>query len=376
MSQQNSLLKSPELEDLQDVSIAKDVQRQPNRPVIRTEPDAIKKLKFEKLYDTKPQGTYQSLVNSFGSFFGVLGMMPCCCCSNPYHDVQQGQVGLVTKFGELARVVDPGSAYVNIFSEKLYTVSIKTEVQEIPEQACLTKDNVIVYLKSVIYYNIVDPQKAVFGISGISNAVSERTQTTLRDVVGARVLQDVIERREEIADAIQEIIIDTAADWGVRVESILIKDLRLSPEITQALSQAAQAKRIGEGKVIQSKSEVEAAKLMREAADILSSKPAIQIRYLDAMVNMAKTANSKVIFMPTSVDIDNTSEEIANSANSAQAGSSKQLTDSKGFVDNAALIEAYKDDIPPHKHLGSNLPGDFWLKPDSIEIIELVTYNC
>jgi len=126
----------------------------------------------------------------------------------------------------------------------------------------------------------------------------ERTQTTLRHVVGARVLQDVIERREEIAQSISEIIEDVAAGWGVQVESMLIKDIVFSQELQGSLSMAAQSKRIGESKIITAKAEVESAKLMRQAADILSSAPAMQIRYLEAMQAMAKSANSKVIFLP------------------------------------------------------------------------------
>lgn len=126
----------------------------------------------------------------------------------------------------------------------------------------------------------------------------ERTQTTLRHVVGARVLQDVIERREEIAQSIGEIIEDVAFGWGVQVESMLIKDIIFSDDLQDSLSMAAQSKRIGESKVIAARAEVESAKLMRQAADILSSAPAMQIRYLEAMQAMAKTANSKVIFLP------------------------------------------------------------------------------
>ena len=129
-------------------------------------------------------------------------------------------------------------------------------------------------------------------------ALIERTQTTLRHVVGARVLQDVIERREEIAQSIGEIIEDVATGWGVQVESMLVKDIIFSNELQDSLSMAAQAKRIGESKVIAARAEVESAKLMRQAADILSSAPAMQIRYLEAMQAMAKSANSKVIFLP------------------------------------------------------------------------------
>ena len=164
----------------------------------------------------------------------------------------------------------------------------------------MTKDNVTLNLTSVIYYHITSPHKAAFGISNIRQALVERTQTTLRHVVGARVLQDVIERREEIAQSIGEIIEDVAGGWGVQVESMLIKDIIFSNDLQDSLSMAAQSKRIGESKVIAARAEVESAKLMRQAADILSSAPAMQIRYLEAMQAMAKTANSKVIFLPAS----------------------------------------------------------------------------
>ena len=162
----------------------------------------------------------------------------------------------------------------------------------------MTKENVTLHLTSVIYYHITSPHKAAFGISNVRTALVERTQTTLRHVVGARVLQDVIERREEVAQSIGEIIEDVASGWGVQVESMLIKDIIFSNELQDSLSMAAQSKRIGESKVIAARAEVESAKLMRQAADILSSAPAMQIRYLEAMQAMAKSANSKVIFLP------------------------------------------------------------------------------
>ena len=162
----------------------------------------------------------------------------------------------------------------------------------------MTKDNVNLTLTSVIYYHVTSPHKAAFGISDLRTALVERTQTTLRHVIGARVLQDVIERREEIAQSIREIIDETATNWGAAVESMLIKDIIFSQELQDSLSMAAQSKRTGEAKIIQARAEVESAKLMREAADILSSAPAMQIRYLETMAQMAKTSNSKVIFLP------------------------------------------------------------------------------
>ncbi|KAL7273553.1 hypothetical protein RUND412_003583 [Rhizina undulata] len=246
------------------------------------------------------QGWYANMIDVFGSFIGCLGAVPCCiCCPNPYKPVSQGNVGLVTKFGRFYRAVDPGLVKINPLSERLIQIDVKIQICEVPQQVCMTKDNVTVHLTSVIYYHINSPHKAAFGISNVRQALIERTQTTLRHVVGARVLQDVIERREEIATSIAEIIEDVATGWGVKVESMLIKDIIFSRELQDSLSMAAQSKRIGESKIIAARAEVESAKLMRQAADILSSAPAMQIRQLEAMQAMAKTSNSKVIFFPT-----------------------------------------------------------------------------
>jgi len=243
------------------------------------------------------------MINALGGCIGTLGAIPCCIvCPNPYKPVNQGNVGLVTKFGRFARAVDPGLVYINPLSENLVQVDIKIQIVEVPKQVCMTKDNVSLNLTSVIYYRITSPHKAAFSISNIRQALVERTQTTLRHVVGARVLQDVIERREEIAQSIREIIEETAMGWGVEVESMLVKDIIFSQELQDSLSMAAQSKRTGEAKVIAARAEVEAAKLMRQAADTLNSAPAMQIRYLEAMQSMARAGNSKIIFMPGPVN--------------------------------------------------------------------------
>jgi regulator of protease activity HflC (stomatin/prohibitin superfamily) len=201
---------------------------------------------------------------------------------------------------------------INVLSEEITTVDVKIQIVEVPRQVCMTKDNVTLNLTSVIYYQVVSPHKVAFGITNVRQALIERTQTTLRHVIGARVLQDVIERREEIAQSTSEIIEEVAAGWGVKVESMLIKDIIFSNDLQDSLSMAAQSKRIGESKIIAARAEVESAKLMRQAADILSSAPAMQIRYLEAMQAMAKTANSKVIFLPSAPNVSQQLEAATN----------------------------------------------------------------
>lgn len=303
--------------------------RGPNDPIINVQPPRREDLQpsYAQVIkadteDASGTGWYGGMINTLGSAIGTLGAIPCCiCCPNPYKPVEQGNVGLVTKFGRFARAVDPGLVKINPLSESLVQVDVKIQIVEVPKQVCMTKgklsfrffrspsglslftnaipDNVNLQLTSVIYYHITSPHKAAFGISNIRQALIERTQTTLRHVIGARVLQDVIERREEIAQSIREIIEETATGWGAAVESMLVKDIIFSQDLQDSLSMAAQSKRTGEAKVISARAEVESAKLMRQAADILSSAPAMQIRYLEAMQQMAKQANSKVIFMPS-----------------------------------------------------------------------------
>ena len=151
-------------------------------------------------------------------------------------------------------------------------------IAEVPKQVCMTKDNVSLWLTSVIYYRITSPHRVAFGINNVRQALVERTQTTLRHVVGSHVLQDVVERREEITQDIRDIVERVAEGWGIEVESMLIKDMIFSEELQESLSMAAQSKRTGEAKIITARAEVESAKLMRQAADILSSAPAMQIR--------------------------------------------------------------------------------------------------
>lgn len=244
-------------------------------------------------------GAYGAMISGLGDCIALFGSIPICfCCPNPYKRVDQGSVGLVTRFGKFYKAVDPGLVRVNPLSEDIRRVDVKIQVSEIPRQVVMTKDNVNVQIDSVIYYHIINPYKAAFSISNVSKAVIERTQTTLRHVVGGRVLQDTIENRETIAAEIEEIVAEPSKVWGIKVESILIKDIQFSRELQEALSSAAQAKRIGESKVIQARAEVESAKLMRQAADILASPAAMQIRALETYAAMAKTAGAKVIYLP------------------------------------------------------------------------------
>ncbi|KAG8956710.1 hypothetical protein FRC04_000188 [Tulasnella sp. 424] len=220
------------------------------------------------------------------------------------HGVYGSSVGLVSRFGQFYRAVDPGLVNVNVCSESLRIVDVKIQIATIGRQTVITRDNVNVEIDSVIYFQITNPYRAAFGITDLRQALMERAQTTLRHVVGARAVQSVVTERDAIAMEIEEIVGDVADKWGVAIEGILIKDIVFSADVAASLSSAAQQKRIGESKVIAARAEVDAARLMRQAADILASPAAMQIRQLEALQNMAKTASSKVVFVPMQLQSD------------------------------------------------------------------------
>ncbi|ORY36533.1 hypothetical protein BCR33DRAFT_722035 [Rhizoclosmatium globosum] len=143
----------------------------------------------------------------------------------------------------------------------------------------MTKDNVNVIIDSVIFWEVIDPYTATFLVSNVRAALIERTQTTLRHIMGTKTLQQT-------------------RSWGVKIESMLIKDLQFSKELQETLSAGAKQKRIGESKIILAKAEVESAKLMREAADILNAPAAMQIRYLETLTAMSRNSGNKTVFMP------------------------------------------------------------------------------
>ncbi|KAF9170460.1 hypothetical protein BGX21_008881 [Mortierella sp. AD011] len=286
------------------------IQQLGNVAVVGTQPkrnDAMSgnvTTKYAQEYPAqRVNGFYGTMVNAFGSCIGAMGTIPCCiCCPNPYKTIEQGTIGLVTRFGRYYKTVDPGLIKLNPYTETVQKVDMRVQISNIDHQVIMTKDNVNVHIDSIIYWHVIDPYQALYGVSDVRTALIERTKTTLRQVLGAKLLQEIIENREQLAHEIQTIIDIPAHAWGVTVESILIKDIQFSKSLQESLSSAAQAKRLAESKVIHAQSEVDSAKLMRQAAEFLNTPAAMQIRYLESLALMAHHSGQKTIFMPTTDD--------------------------------------------------------------------------
>ncbi|KAJ3026263.1 hypothetical protein HDV00_012088 [Rhizophlyctis rosea] len=278
---------------------------------LTSQPARVKQMNLQPSYaNTIPlsksdHGFYEGMINGLGKCLGTIGSIPLLCCfPNPFKTVTQGEVGLITYFGRYYRSVDPGLYEVNVLSENISRVNIKLQIQDIPQQVraniwthteestdnvpntqhIMTKDNVNVKIDSVLYWHIVDPYVDKHDRAGNILGVERG------GCIGGADANNIHE--------IQAIIDHAAEAWGVRVESILIKDLGFTQELQETLSAAAKQKRVGESKVIAAQAEVEAAKLMREASDILNTPAAMQIRYLETLTAMSRANGTKVIFMP------------------------------------------------------------------------------
>ncbi|KAJ2380400.1 hypothetical protein GGI23_007795, partial [Coemansia sp. RSA 2559] len=189
-------------------------------------PTKFSPRKFAVEHPVQASNGYGRMMTGLGNFFGSFGQLPfcCCCCENPYTNVPQGYVGLVSRFGRYYKTVDPGLVAVNTMTESIEFVDTKIQIQPIVELPIVTQDNVTVGIEAVVYWHVTDPYLATYGVSNVSQALTERTQTTLRAVLGGRDLQGLIENRNTIASGITELIDKPAREWGVSVESILIKD--------------------------------------------------------------------------------------------------------------------------------------------------------
>ena len=246
---------------------------------------------------------YEACIKGCGSCTGSLAAWGCSCCScccgdGGYQQIAESHFGVIKEFGKFTKVLPSGLHFVNPLSEEIIMVDRREMVVDLKQQNIMTKDNVYVRIDAVVYYHIEDSYKALFSVQSYQDAIVEIAKTSLRDVCGHHTLQDTLETKEKMAAHIKELIETPTFNWGITITRVLIQDIIFSPELQQNLSSAATAKRIAESKIISAQADVDSAKLLREASDILNTPAAMQMRYLDSMTSLAKGNNTKIIFMP------------------------------------------------------------------------------
>ena len=224
-----------------------------------------------------------------------------------FHVLREYERAVIFRWGRLARGIiggnGPGVIVIIPFIDKLVRVSLRTVAMDVPPQDVITKDNVSVKVNAVIYFRVVDPQRAIIEVEDYLYATSMMSQTTLRSVLGQGQLDDLLARREEINTELQRIIDTQTEPWGVKVSAVEVKNVDLPQEMQRAIARQAEAERERRSKVIHAEGEYQAAQRLADAANIMSQNPvSLQLRYLQTLVEIAAEKNSTTIF-PIPIDI-------------------------------------------------------------------------
>ena len=224
-----------------------------------------------------------------------------------FHVLREYERAVVFRFGRIARGIvggnGPGVVVIIPLVDKLVRVSLRTVTMDVPPQDVITKDNVSVKVNAVIYFRVVDQQRAIVEVEDYLYATSMMSQTTLRSVLGQSQLDDLLAKREDINSQLQRIIDQQTEPWGVKVSAVEVKNVDLPQEMQRAIARQAEAERERRAKVIHAEGEYQASQRLFDAANIISQNPAaLQLRYLQTLVEIAAEKNSTTIF-PVPIDV-------------------------------------------------------------------------
>ncbi len=211
--------------------------------------------------------------------------------------------GVIFMLGRFHKVKGPGLIILIPFIQRMTKVDLRVIVMDVPTQDVISRDNVSVKVNAVIYFRIVDPEKAIIQVADVFEATSQLSQTTLRSVLGQHELDDMLSEREKLNVDIQAILDRRTDNWGIKVANVEIKHVDLDASMIRAIAQQAEAERARRAKVINAEGEKQAADMLAEAAKTLSSqKQALQLRYLQTMKEVAGDKTNTIIF-PLPLDL-------------------------------------------------------------------------
>ena len=212
--------------------------------------------------------------------------------------------GIIFRLGRvLAQPKGPGVILVFAPIDRMVRLSLRTEAMEVPSQDVVTRDNVTVKVNAVIYFRVVDPTKAVLEVTNYLYATSQLSQTTLRSVLGEVELDELLSQREKLNIKLQSALDQHAGPWGVKVALVEVKQVDLPDQMIRAIARQAEAERERRAKIIHAEGEAEAAVNLAKAAATMAAEPAaIQLRYLQTLVEIGSEKNTTVVF-PLPMDI-------------------------------------------------------------------------
>jgi len=213
--------------------------------------------------------------------------------------VQEYERAVIFRLGKVKKggAVGPGLFFIIPCLDTIQTVDLRTITFDVPPQEILTKDSVTVAVDAVVYFKIFNPMNSVINVQNANQATRLLASTTLRNMLGTKNLHDILADREEIAKTMLAQLDHATDSWGIRVERVEVKDVRLPQQLQRAMAAEAEASRQARAKVIEAEGEQKASKALKEASDIISSSSsALQLRYLQTLSQIAAERNSTIVF--------------------------------------------------------------------------------
>ncbi len=217
--------------------------------------------------------------------------------------VQEYERGVIFRLGRVMAAKGPGLFFIIPIIDRMLKVDLRTVTLDVPAQEAITGDNVTVKVNAVVYFRVIDPVMAIVQVEDYRRATWQIAQTSLRNVIGQSMMDQILQDREQINDTLQHIIDEATEPWGVKVTIVEIKDVELNSTMVRAMARQAEAERERRAKIIQAEGDFQAAQKLSEAARIMNTEPgAMTLRYLQTLVEIGVEQNTTTVF-PIPIDI-------------------------------------------------------------------------
>ena len=240
---------------------------------------------------------------AIGVGFGTFVIIVILVILLAFRVLREYQRAVVFMLGRFWKVKGPGFFLLIPALQQMVRIDLRTVVMDVPPQDVITRDNVSVKVNAVVYFRIVDPAKAVIQVENYYQATSQLAQTTLRAVLGKHELDELLAAREKLNLDIQQVLDSQTAAWGIKVSTVEMKDVDLNESMIRAIARQAEAERERRAKIIHAEGELQASEKLLQAAQMLAKQPqAMQLRYLQALGNIAGDKSSTIVF-PLPIDL-------------------------------------------------------------------------
>lgn len=237
------------------------------------------------------------LFNNTELFTGSILFLLIALFLSAFRILREYERGVIFLLGRFYKVKGPGFIIVIPFIQQMVKVDLRIVVMDVPSQDVISRDNVSVKVNAVIYFRVIDPQKAIINVENYLQATSQLAQTTLRSVLGQHELDEMLANRDMLNADIQTILDVRTDGWGIKVSNVEIKHVDLNESMIRAIARQAEAERTRRAKVIHALGEMEASEQLTQAANKLAQEPsAIMLRYLQTLTEIAGEKNSTIIF--------------------------------------------------------------------------------